>query len=179
MGTVTGHLPCLSESVLVEAVMCASRLSSAGACSVSVSTTPLIPRPNSTSISRSATASLFRISREVWPPGQLRGIGCRVDSPSLRLRRELGLHQCSAAERGSKLESVRHRLQQIFPPKCHKRCVERMGMCSEAIRRYRKCWRVGRLFAWLLHSCWLVIRQYHAFMGRVRLGCMQILLWHL
>src|SRR4029077_10660046 len=34
-GTVTEHLPCLSESVFVAVVMCASRLSSAGACNVS------------------------------------------------------------------------------------------------------------------------------------------------
>src|SRR5579863_1373056 len=35
-GTVTEHLPCLSESVVVDVVMCASRLSSAGVCNVSV-----------------------------------------------------------------------------------------------------------------------------------------------
>src|SRR5258708_7541723 len=40
-GTVTEHLPCLSESVFVAVVMYASRLSSPGACNVSVCTTPL------------------------------------------------------------------------------------------------------------------------------------------
>src|SRR5579864_938094 len=40
-GTRTEHLPCLSESVFVDVVMCASRLSSPGACNVSVCTTPL------------------------------------------------------------------------------------------------------------------------------------------
>jgi hypothetical protein len=40
-GTVMEHLPCLSESFLVAVVMYASRLSSPGACNVSVCTTPL------------------------------------------------------------------------------------------------------------------------------------------
>jgi len=48
---MTEHLPCLSESVFVEVVMCASRLSSAGACNISVSTAPLTPRPKSSSTS--------------------------------------------------------------------------------------------------------------------------------
>src|SRR5579872_634365 len=42
-GTVAEYLPCLSESVFVDAVMCASRLSSAGACNVSLFTAPLMP----------------------------------------------------------------------------------------------------------------------------------------
>ncbi|MGA7929158.1 MAG: IS5 family transposase [Candidatus Sulfotelmatobacter sp.] len=48
--------------------------------------------------------------------------------------------------------------------------------------RYRRCWRVERLFAWLHHFRRLVIRwEYHVenFFGMVRLGCMQILLRHL
>ena len=48
------HLPCLSEPVFVDFVMCASRLSSAGACNISVSTAPLTLRPKSSSTSRSA-----------------------------------------------------------------------------------------------------------------------------
>jgi hypothetical protein len=39
-GTGAEYLPCLSESVFVDAVMCASRLSSAGACNVSLFTSP-------------------------------------------------------------------------------------------------------------------------------------------
>jgi len=46
---MTEHLPCLSESVFVEA------------CNISVSTAPLTPRPKSSSTSRSAIASLFRM----------------------------------------------------------------------------------------------------------------------
>jgi transposase len=47
------------------------------------------------------------------------------------------------------------------------------------LRRYRRRWRVERLFAWLHHFRRLVIRwEYHVenFFGMVRLGCMQILL---
>jgi len=65
---VTEHLPCLSESVFVEVVMCVSRLSSAGACNISVSTTPLTPRPKSSFTPRSVPAS-FRQSakyRKQW-----------------------------------------------------------------------------------------------------------------
>src|ERR1700722_2559765 len=69
-GTVTEHLPCLSESVFADVVMCASRLSSAGACNVSACNVPLASRPKSISTSRSAAASLFRMITEVFPPGR-------------------------------------------------------------------------------------------------------------
>jgi len=49
---------------------------------------------------------------------------------------------------------------------------------GRALRRYRRRWRVERLFAWLNHFRRLVIRwEYHVenFFGMVRLGCMQIL----
>jgi transposase len=50
------------------------------------------------------------------------------------------------------------------------------------LRRYRKHWRVERLFAWLHDFRRLVIRwEYHVenFFGMVHLGCMQILFRHL
>jgi len=50
------------------------------------------------------------------------------------------------------------------------------------LRRYRRRWRVERLFAWLHHFRRLVTRwEYHVenFFGMVRLGCMQILLRYL
>ena len=43
------------------------------------------------------------------------------------------------------------------------------------LRRYRRRWRVERLFAWLHHFRRLVIHwEYHVenFFGMVRLGCM-------
>src|SRR5580700_2073518 len=67
-GTMTEHLPCLSESLFVDVVMCASGLSSRGACNVSVCTTPLASPPKSSSTSRSAAASLFRMMTDVCPP---------------------------------------------------------------------------------------------------------------
>src|ERR1035438_5821338 len=67
-GTVTEHLPCLSESVFDDIVMFASWLSSSGACNVSVCTTPRASRPKSNSTSRSAAASLFRMITDVRPP---------------------------------------------------------------------------------------------------------------
>lgn len=48
-----------------------------------------------------------------------------------------------------------------------------------ALRRYRKRWRVERLFAWLHNFRRLVIRwEYHVenFFGMVRLGCIALLL---
>src|ERR1700733_657525 len=68
-GTMTEHLPCLSESLFVNVVTRASGLSSPGARNVSVCTTPLTSRPKSSSTSRSAAASLFRMMTDVCPLG--------------------------------------------------------------------------------------------------------------
>jgi transposase len=50
------------------------------------------------------------------------------------------------------------------------------------LRRYKRRWRVERLFAWLQWFRRLVIRyEYHIenFLGMVRLGCMKIMLRYL
>lgn len=50
------------------------------------------------------------------------------------------------------------------------------------LRRYRRRWRVERLFAWLHNFRRLVIRwEYHVenFLGFVRLGCLQLFLRYL
>jgi transposase len=50
---------------------------------------------------------------------------------------------------------------------------------GRSLRRYRRRWRVERLFAWLHHFRRLVIRwEYHAenFLGMVRLGSIKLLL---
>ena len=50
------------------------------------------------------------------------------------------------------------------------------------LRRYRRRWRVERLFAWLHNFRRLVVRsEYHIenFLGFVHLGCLQLLLKHL
>jgi transposase len=49
------------------------------------------------------------------------------------------------------------------------------------LRRYRRCWKVERLFAWLQNYRRLVVRyERHAanFLGFVQLGCMLILMRH-
>jgi transposase len=49
------------------------------------------------------------------------------------------------------------------------------------LRRYRKRWRVERLFAWLHWFRGLVTRyEYHVenFLGMVRLACVMLLLKH-
>src|SRR5277367_3053221 len=61
--------------------------------------------------------------------GQLRGIGRCIDSRGLQLRREVGLQQCSAAERACKLETVRDWLQRIVRAERRNRCIEWMRMC--------------------------------------------------
>lgn len=69
----------------------------------------------------------------------------------------------------------RHGIEMIAPHRGERRNPTQDG---RALRRYRRRWRVERLFAWLHHFRRLVIRwEYHVenFFGMVRLGCMQIL----
>jgi transposase len=73
----------------------------------------------------------------------------------------------------------RYGIEMIAP---HRRDRRQTTQDGRALRRYRKRWRVERLFAWLHHFRRLVIRwEYHVenFFGMVRLGCMQILLRYL
>ena len=70
-------------------------------------------------------------------------------------------------------------IEMIAPHRAARRTPTQDG---RPLRRYRRRWRVERLFAWLHHFRRLVIRwEYHVenFFGMVRLGCMQILLRHL
>jgi transposase len=53
---------------------------------------------------------------------------------------------------------------------------------GRTLRRYRKRWKIERLFAWLHNFRRLVVRwEYHAdnFLGFLQLGCAIILLRHL
>ena len=73
----------------------------------------------------------------------------------------------------------RYGIEMIAPHRGQRREPTQDG---RPLRRYRRCWRVERLFAWLHHFRRLVIRwEYHVenFFGMVRLGCMQILLRYL
>jgi transposase len=73
----------------------------------------------------------------------------------------------------------RYGIEMIAP---HRRVRRKSTQDGRPLRRYRRRWRVERLFAWLHHFRRLVIRwEYHVenFFGMVRLGCMQILLRYL
>jgi transposase len=70
----------------------------------------------------------------------------------------------------------RYGIEMIAPHRVERRTPTQDG---RPLRRYRRRWRVERLFAWLHHFRRLVIRwEYHVenFFGMVRLGCIQILL---
>jgi transposase len=69
----------------------------------------------------------------------------------------------------------RYGIEMIAPHRGQRRTPSQDG---RHLRRYRKRWRVERLFAWLHHFRRLVTRwEYHVdnFFGMVRLGCMKIL----
>jgi len=73
----------------------------------------------------------------------------------------------------------RYGIELIAPNRGDRRTPTQDG---RPLRRYRRRWRVERLFAWLHHFRRLVIRwEYRVenFFGMVRLGCMQILLRYL
>jgi transposase len=73
----------------------------------------------------------------------------------------------------------RYGIEMIAPHRGARRTPTQDG---RPLCRYRRRWRVERLFAWLHHFRRLVIRwEYHVenFFGMVRLGCMQILLRYL
>lgn len=73
-----------------------------------------------------------------------------------------------AKERGVKM---------IAPHKCNRR--KTVTQDGRSLRRYRKRWKVERLFAWLQNFRRLVVRyEYHLknFLGMVQLGCIVILL---
>ena len=70
----------------------------------------------------------------------------------------------------------RYGIEMIAPHRGERRTPTQDG---RPLRRYRRRWRVERLFAWLHHFRRLVIRWEHHvenFFGMVRLGCIQILL---
>ena len=69
----------------------------------------------------------------------------------------------------------RYGVEMIAPHRGQRRKPTQDG---RPLRRYRKRWRVERLFAWLHNFRRLVIHwEYHVenFFGMVRLGCMKIL----
>jgi transposase len=73
----------------------------------------------------------------------------------------------------------RYQIEMIAPNRSHRRIRTQDG---RALRRYRRRWKVERLFAWLHNSRRLVTRwEYHVenFLGMLQLACARILLRHL
>src|ERR1022692_650044 len=71
------------------------------------------------------------------PARQFRGIRRCIDSRNLQLRGELGLQQCSAAERVRKLEPIRNWLQHIVQAKCPNRCIDKDADARQSVRESR------------------------------------------
>lgn len=70
-------------------------------------------------------------------------------------------------------------VEMIAPHNRRRKCRTQDG---RPLRRYRRRWKVERLFAWLQHFRRLVVRWEHSlenFLGMVHLGCAIILLRHL
>jgi transposase len=64
----------------------------------------------------------------------------------------------------------------------HNRGRKRRTQDGRPLRRYRRRWKIERLFAWLQHFRRLVVRWEHSldnFLGMVHLGCALILLRYL
>lgn len=73
----------------------------------------------------------------------------------------------------------RYRVELIAPHRGRRRSPSQDG---RALRRYRRRWKIERLFAWLHNFRRVVTRwEYHAdnFLGMVQLACVVILLRHL
>lgn len=71
--------------------------------------------------------------------------------------------------------------EMIAPNRCNRR-PENQTQDKRVLRRYRRRWKIERLFAWLYNFRRLVVRwEYHAanFFAFVQLGCTLILLRHL
>jgi len=71
--------------------------------------------------------------------------------------------------------------QMIAPHRTGRR-TDRITQDGRALRRFKRRWKVERLFAWLYNFRRLVVRyEYHAenYFGFVQLACLMILLRHL
>ena len=71
---------------------------------------------------------------------------------------------------------------EVIAPHRQGRRPERKTQDARALRRFRRRWKVERMFAWMYNFRRLVVRwEYHAenFLGFVHLGCAMILLRYL
>ena len=70
----------------------------------------------------------------------------------------------------------------MIAPHRQGRRPERITQDGRALRRFKRRWKVERLFAWLYNFRRLVVRyEYHAenYLGFIQLACLMILLRHL
>jgi transposase len=70
----------------------------------------------------------------------------------------------------------------MIAPHRQGRKTERVTQDGRALRRFKRRWKVERLFAWLYNFRRLVVRyEYHAenYLGFIHLACLMILLRHL
>jgi transposase len=71
---------------------------------------------------------------------------------------------------------------EMIAPHREGRRTDRITQDGRALRRFKRRWKVERLFAWLYNFRRLVVRyEYHAqnFLGFIQLACIMILLRHL
>jgi hypothetical protein len=156
MGNSNGALPCLSEPAFIDVVMCASRLSSPGACNVSVCTTPPASRPKFEFHLKVCCRVLVQNGHGCVPARQFRGIRRCIDSRIPQLGRELRLQQCSAAERACKLQPIRDRLQHIVRAKRRDSFLTGRGIHGLLTldSRHGMVSSSGRLYHFFTHICY-------------------------
>jgi transposase len=71
---------------------------------------------------------------------------------------------------------------EMIAPHRQGRRPDRVTQDGRALRRFKRRWKVERLFAWLYNFRRLVVRyEYHAenYLGFIQLACVMILLRHL
>jgi transposase len=71
---------------------------------------------------------------------------------------------------------------EVIAPHRNNRRPERVTQDARSLRRFRRRWKVERMWAWMFNFRRLVVRwEYHAenFLGFVQLGCAIILSRHL
>lgn len=79
-------------------------------------------------------------------------------------------------------EVWKHFGTELIAPHRDGRRLDRITQDGRALRRFRRRWKIERLFAWMYNFRRLVVRyEYHAenYLGFIQLACLMILLRHL
>jgi transposase len=147
---------------------------------VSRSDPPGAAKERKSSLSPMITVFLSRVSIESASPHESQLVeGVLAHSFLHTLPARLIGDKACDSDRLDRDLAERYGIEMIAPHRGQRREPAQDG---RPLRRYRRRWRVERLFAWLHHFRRLVIRwEYYVenFFGMVRLGCMQILLTYL